>query len=127
MIARVKQLIADASAATPTEDVEHALTLLGDPGVQFVDVREQMEFAGGTIPGAVHAPRGFLEFIADPESPMHKPAISPDKHLVVFCAAGGRSALATKTLADMGYTNVSSLGGGLAAWKTAGGSVTSGG
>ena len=127
MITGVKQMIVGAGALTATEPVEQALKLVGDPGVQFVDVREQVEVAAGTIPGAVHAPRGFLEFIADPESPMHKPEIRPDRHLVVFCAAGGRSALAAKTLRDMGYANVSSLGGGLTAWKAAGGPVTSGG
>jgi rhodanese-related sulfurtransferase len=126
MIGSVKQMIAEAAAVAPVETVEQALKLVGNPGVQFIDVREQAELSAGTIPGAVHAPRGFLEFIADPESPMHKPALSPNKRLVLFCAAGGRSALAAKTLRDMGYPNVASLGGGLTAWKAAGGPVTQG-
>ena len=75
----------------------------------------------GAIAGAVAAPRGFLEFIADPTSPMHNPALSSGKRLVVYCASGGRSALATKTLQDMGYAEVANLTGGYQAWTGTGG------
>jgi rhodanese-related sulfurtransferase len=91
--------------------------------VVFLDVREAEERVRGYIPNSVHAPRGFLEFMADPESPMHRPGIVTDKTLVIYCASGGRSALAAKTLQDMGYPKVCSLVGGLAAWKEAGGPV----
>ncbi|MCH7931218.1 MAG: rhodanese-like domain-containing protein [Proteobacteria bacterium] len=112
-----KQLIAEANSVIETITVAQALTLVGDPGVQFVDVRETVERQqSGTIQGAVHAPRGFLEFHVDPESPMHNPALSAGKRLVLFCGSGGRSALAAKTLHDMGVKNVCHIGGGFAAW-----------
>ena len=112
-----KQLIAEANSVIETITVPQALTLVGDPGVQFVDVRETVERQqSGTIQGAVHAPRGFLEFHVDPESPMHNPALSAGKRLVLFCGSGGRSALAAKTLHDMGVKNVCHIGGGFAAW-----------
>jgi rhodanese-related sulfurtransferase len=119
-----KQLVAEANAAIETISVQQALELANDPSVQFVDVREQVELnAGGTIPGAVHAPRGLLEFIADPESPMHKKPLSSGKLLVLFCASGGRSALASKTLGDMGIAKVCHVAGGFNAWKAANGPV----
>ena len=69
----------------------------------FVDVRETAEREKtGTVKGAVHAPRAFLEFMADPASERHIPELSSGKRLVLFCASGGRSALAAKTLKDMG-------------------------
>ena len=113
-----KQLIAEANSVIETITVPQALTLVGDPGVQFVDVRETVERQqSGTIQGAVHAPRGFLEFHVDPESPMHNPALSAGKRLVLFCGSGGRSALAAKTLHDMGVANVCHIAGGFAAWR----------
>ena len=77
---------------------------------------------GGTLPGAVHAPRGFLEFLADPECPMHNKALAGRK-LVLFCASGGRSTLAAKTLQEMGIADVCHVAGGIAAWSAAGGPI----
>jgi rhodanese-related sulfurtransferase len=74
----------------------------------------------GTIPGAIHADRGLLEFYADPSNPYHKPEMDPDKRVIFHCASGGRSALAAKTLKDMGYSNVAHLEGGYNSWKAAG-------
>jgi len=118
-----KQMMAEANAAIDTLPVQQALALVGAPDVLFVDVRETQETASGVIPDALHAPRGFLEFLADPESPMHKPRLAAAQKLVVYCASGGRSALAVKTLRDMGYSDVVNLAGGVAAWKAAGGSL----
>ena len=118
-----KQLMAEASAAIDGVSVASALGLLNDSEILFVDVREGGEWAQGRIPGAVHAPRGFLEFLADPEFPQHNPAISPDKTLVLYCASGGRSTLAAKTLHDMGFPRACSLTGGLAAWMEADGPI----
>jgi rhodanese-related sulfurtransferase len=120
-----KQMLAEANAAIDAISVHDALALLGDPAVLFVDVREAAETASGMASGAFHAPRGFLEFLADPESPMHKPELARAKRLIVYCATGGRSTLAAKTLIDMGYSNVSNLAGGMAAWKAANGPLTS--
>ncbi|MGA0557892.1 rhodanese-like domain-containing protein [Larkinella sp. VNQ87] len=87
----------------------------------LIDLREPDELAQtGTIPGAVHAPRGMLEFYADPTLPYHKPAFDRAKRLILHCASGGRSALAVATLKQMGYENVAHLDGGIKAWKEAG-------
>lgn len=117
-----KALIAEANAVIETIAVKDALALVDDPRVQFVDIREIVEVEkSGTIKGAVHAPRGFLEFIADPTGPMHKPELASGKKLVLFCASGGRSTLATRTLKDMGLANVAHIAGGFNAWQAAGG------
>ena len=119
-----RQLLAEANAEIATISVHDALSLVGDASVLFVDVREGAEVATGAIPGAFSAPRGFLEFFADPECPMHKPELASAKRMIVYCASGGRSTLAAKTLADMGYADVQNLAGGVAAWKAAGGPLT---
>ena len=121
-----KQLIAEANAQVPTLAAKEALALADDPDVVFVDVRETIERQRtGGIKGSVHAPRGFLEFYVDPESSMHHPVLSSGKRIVVYCAAGSRSALAAKTLDDMGVANVSHLAGGFTAWRDAGGPIES--
>lgn len=90
-------------------------------GAVLVDLREAEELAAnGRIPGAVHVPRGMLEFRADPTSPYHQDPLDPSKRVVLHCASGGRSALAAATLQSMGYSNVAHLDGGFTAWKEAG-------
>ncbi len=91
--------------------------------MQFVDVRDMRELEReGVIPGAFHAPRGMLEFWVDPESPYFTATSSrQDKRVRALLRPGWRSALATKTLQDMGLPGVSHVGGGFAAWKAAGG------
>ena len=116
-----KGMIARANAVIDTITVHDALAMVSDDDAVFVDVREAGERAQGTIPGSIHAPRGFLEFIADPQGPMHKPELASGKRIVVFCASGGRSALASKTLGDMGLKNLANMAGGITAWKEAGG------
>jgi rhodanese-related sulfurtransferase len=119
-----KQLLTEANAVIETVPVEEAIKLAGDPNVVLVDIRETVERQKtGTARGAVHAPRGLLEFHADPESPMHLPALGSGKRILLFCASGGRSALAAKTLQEMGVPNVAHIKGGFGAWKQAGGPV----
>jgi rhodanese-related sulfurtransferase len=119
-----KQLLAEANAVIETISVQEAIELVGKPGVTFVDVREGAERQKtGAIPAAVHASRGFLEFQADPESPMHVTELGSGNLLIIYCASGGRSALAAKTLGEMGVENVCNLAGGFAAWQQAGGPV----
>ena len=119
-----RSLVEEAMAQVTTYTVEQARALHGHPGVQFVDLRDVRELEReGVIPGAVHAPRGMLEFWVDPESPYHRDVFAQDKEYVLFCAAGWRSALATKTLMDMGLERVAHVGGGFTAWKDAGGPV----
>ena len=116
-----KSLVDEAMVQVTTYTVEQARALHGHPGVQFVDIRDVRELEHeGVIPGAVHAPRGMLEFWVDPESPYHRDVFAQDKEYVLFCAAGWRSALATKTLMDMGLERVAHVGGGFKAWKEAG-------
>jgi rhodanese-related sulfurtransferase len=116
-----KSMVDDAMAVITTYSVEEARELHGRDDVQFVDIRDVRELEReGVIPGAFHAPRGMLEFWADPESEYHKPVFNQGKNLVLFCAAGWRSALATKTLQEMGLDKVSHIDGGFTAWKGAG-------
>ncbi|MEM7044242.1 MAG: rhodanese-like domain-containing protein [Pseudomonadota bacterium] len=113
-------MVAEANAAIDTMSIEDARKLVSSDDVVFVDVREKEEVAKGKIPGAVHVSRGLLEFIADPNSPMHNPALSSGKPVVVYCASGGRSALAGETLKDMGVDKVTNMLGGMNAWREAG-------
>ena len=118
-----RDLMAEANAVIDQVSVHDAQALHGAEDVVFVDVREQHEWANGHIPGAVHAPRGFLEFVADPDGPMHNPALASGSRLVIYCGSGGRSALAAKTLHDMGLTKVANMVGGFQAWDQAGGAI----
>jgi rhodanese-related sulfurtransferase len=116
-----KALVDEAMAQVTTLSVEQAQARLGDPSVQIVDIRDVRELEReGTLPGALFAPRGMLEFWVDPASPYFKPVFADEgKTFVLFCGAGWRSALATKTLMDMGMSNVAHIDGGFAAWKQA--------
>jgi rhodanese-related sulfurtransferase len=119
-----KQLVGDANAEVTTWTVEQAIATVGKDDVAFIDLREPEEVArDGAIPGAEHAPRGMLEFFADPESPVHKPVFASGKTLVLYCGTSGRSALAAKTLKEMGLDNVSHIGGGFKAWVASNGPV----
>src|SRR5882672_8696883 len=119
-----RQMVEEAEAQITTYPVDKARELHGRAGVQFVDVRDVRELEReGVIPGAIHAPRGMLEFWFDPSSPYHRPEFGEDKEYVLFCALGWRSALATKTLQDMGVPRVAHIGGGFTAWKESGAPV----
>lgn len=92
----------------------------------LVDIREPGELEQtGTIPGAIHAPRGMLEFYADPTTAYHRPEFDPRQRTILYCASGGRSALAADTLMTLGYRKVAHLDGGLKAWREAGLEVAS--
>lgn len=108
-----------------TLSASEAAALHGQPNVLFVDIREPAELAReGQVPGASLAPRGLLEFWVDPASEWHRPEFSQaNVQLVLYCALGWRSALAAKTLQDMGVQRVSHVGGGFSAWKSAGAPV----
>ena len=115
-----KAMVEAANAEVGRLTVEEAKVLHDEGKVRFVDVREGREWDGGHVPGAVSAPRGLLEFIADPQSPMHKEALDPDAPLVLYCGVGSRSALAAKTMKDMGFNDVRHVDGGFTAWSQAG-------
>lgn len=120
-ITPVRTLVAAAKAEIATLAQEDAANRVASGEAIFVDIRDIRELdRDGRIPGAIHAPRGMLEFWVDPESPYHKPVLATDKTLVLFCASAWRSALAVKALQDMGVRNVAEMDGGFKAWKAAG-------
>jgi rhodanese-related sulfurtransferase len=115
-----KAMLAEANAVIESVSVQDLPYHLEDPEALLVDVRETVEREReGAIPGSVHAPRGLLEFHADPESPTYNNELQPDRRLILYCGTGGRSALAAKTLLDMGYSYVAPLAGGYAASRAA--------
>jgi rhodanese-related sulfurtransferase len=108
----VKDLLAQANASVPKLSPAEASERIKAGDVLVVDVRDPTEVQqSGKIKGAVAVSRGMLEFRADPESPYHNPAFQKDRTILLHCASGGRSALAGKTLQDMGYTAVFNIGG----------------
>lgn len=113
-----KALVDEANALVKTATLEEARELHEKAETLFVDLRDVRELEReGVIPGAIHAPRGMLEFWVDPASPYHKPLFADEgKEFILFCGAGWRSALATKTLQDMGMRNVAHIDGGYAEW-----------
>lgn len=127
MVKSAKDLVAEANTSVKMMPATEAAKLVGTHDVVFVDLREQDELQKtGGIRGAIHVPRGFLEFQADPSSPTHKAELDPDKRIVLFCGSGSRSALAAKTLGDMGFANVAHVQGGFPALRDAGAAVDRG-
>ena len=117
-----KQLVEEASAKIKTLSLEEAKEKLGQDDVQFVDIRDVRELEReGTIPGALHAPRGMLEFWVDPNSPYFKPVFAEDKLFILYCQSSWRSALAAAALQDMGLSSVCHFDGGYGNWKKSGG------
>lgn len=116
------RLVEEANAEIVTVSVSSAQAMLGQNGIQFVDIRDVRELQKhGMIPGAMHAPRGMLEFWVDPECPYHREVFASGDKLILYCASAWRSALATKAVQDMGLENVCQLEGGFNAWIEAGG------
>lgn len=112
MAANVKDLLAQANAAVPKLSPAQAAEKMRSGDVLVVDVRDPTEVQqSGKLKGALNVSRGMLEFRADPDSQYHNPAFRKDKTILLHCASGGRSALAGKTLQDMGYTAVFNIGG----------------
>lgn len=119
-----RKLVDDALSVIETISPDEAMALHGSEDVVFVDIRDIRELSRtGRMPGAVHAPRGMLEFWIDPDSPYHKPVFAEDKRFVFFCAGGWRSALAAQTAKKMGLTPVCHIDGGFGGWEKAGGPV----
>jgi len=117
-------LVAAARDAVETVPPAEAARLMRDEDALLLDVRDAPELqASGSAIGAHHVPRGMLGFRADPDSPLHDPALRRDRTVITYCAAGPRAALAAKTLRDMGYVRVLTLGG-FKDWAAAGLPVT---
>ncbi len=113
-----RALVDEAMAQVKTYSVAEVRARMGAPDLQVVDIRDIRELqAEGTVPGSFHAPRGMLEFWVDPESPYFKKVFAEGgKEFVLFCGAGWRSALAARTLQDMGMENVAHIDGGFTEW-----------
>ena len=109
-----KTLVDNALKEIKTISADEAYTLSSDNQCNLIDIRDIRELEKeGRIENSNHIPRGMLEFWLDPESPYFKQGkLELEKEMVLFCAAGGRSALAAKTLNDMGFKNVSHIDGG---------------
>ena len=115
------ELVAEAKQRVENLTVDETARELEGGDALLVDIREPAERAEtGAIPGAVEAPRGMLEFWADPASPYHRDEFEPGHRIILYCASGGRSALAAATLQDLGYERVAHMDGGFKAWKDEG-------
>lgn len=113
MVAEAKMRVQNLTASQVADELMR--------GAVLVDLRESEERKrDGAIPGAFHAPRGMLEFYADPTSPYHRDEFDPEHRIILHCASGGRSALAADTLQQMGYRDIGHLDGGFKAWKEQG-------
>lgn len=114
LVTEAKQHIDNLSPQEMKQEMESDDTVI-------VDIRDHRElYQLGKVPGAVHAPRGMLEFWVDPASEYYRSVFQPEKRYVLYCAGGGRSALAAKAMKDMGYPNVGHLEPGFGGWKEAG-------
>ena len=121
-----KDMLAAARAVIPAITPDEAARLAEHAGALIVDVRDGTEVAAsGKVKGAVAVPRGSLESRADADSPNHNPAFSKDRPVILYCAGGGRAALAGKTMRDMGFSDVRNLGG-FRDWMAAGGAIEPG-
>jgi len=119
----VKDMLSAANSSVPKISPQDAAALIQRGQALVVDVRDGLEIQStGKVQGAKHVARGMLEFRADPDSPYYDKEFSRDKTVIVYCASGGRSALAGKTLQDMGYKDVRNLGG-FKDWVENGGAV----
>ena len=118
-----KNYLEEANASVPRISAEEAIAKHKSGGGTYIDVRDSGDIAkSGTIKGAHRIARGFMEFAADSEMQFHNPVLQKDADLYLVCGAGGQAALAGKTLKDMGYQNVTNIGG-IGDWKEAGGDM----
>lgn len=121
----VETLVRQANEMVETLNGDIALDLQKDGDAVLVDIRDIRELVkSGAVDGAVHAPRGMLEFWFDPACEYHREVFDqPDKQFILFCAAGWRSALAAKSLVEMGFHNIAHVEGGFGALEAAGATV----
>ena len=118
---KAQDYLDEANAVVPRVSPEEGIAIHAAGGAVFIDVRDAKSLKQtGTIAGAHHVPRGMIELSADPASPYHKPFLQRDAHICIVCGGGLMAAMAGKTLQEMGFANVSNVGG-MTAWKEAGG------
>tara|TARA_B100000676_G_C17518418_1_gene551518 strand:- start:119 stop:502 length:384 start_codon:yes stop_codon:yes gene_type:complete len=119
-IKSIQTLVNDAMQEIKTISVDEACKLFVNNNCNLIDVREINELENsGKVQGAHHIPRGMLEVYLDPNSPVFQNGqLDQDKEFILFCAGGVRSALAVKSLRDMGYQKISHIEGGFASIAT---------
>jgi rhodanese-related sulfurtransferase len=119
-----KALLDEANAQIESVSAEKLQKEIADEDLVVIDLRDIRELQReGHLPGAVHTPRGMLEFWIDPDSPYAKPIFQEDKRFVFYCQSGWRSALACSVAGRLGLQRASHLEGGFTAWKEAGGEL----
>ena len=119
-----QKLVEEANTLIKTLKVVDAIRLLENDKYLFIDLRDYRELIkDGKIPGSISCPRGMLEFWIDPESPYYKKKLDLSKIFILYCASAWRSALAAKTLLEMGLCNVFHLEGGFENWKNSHGPI----
>jgi len=113
-IKSISQLVSEANSEIKTIDADQAYQMIKDDTCNLIDIREINELENsGRVEGANHIPRGMLEVFLDPNSPIFRNGqLDQNKEFVLFCAGGVRSALAVKSLKEMGYLNISHIEGG---------------
>ena len=117
----IGQLVAEAKKRIENVTVDQLKAELAGGGIQLLDIRDVRERQKlGWIPGSLHVPRGMLEFWLDPTSPYYSGKVDPEKRIVLYCAGGGRSVLATDVLREMGFPHVANFETGFNSWKAAG-------
>lgn len=119
-VTRAWDLVAQAKTQIDNLSPDELAAELETGDTVVVDIRDFRElYLKGKIPGAVHAPRGMLEFWIDPASEYYREVFDPSRRYVLYCAGGGRSALAAKVMKDMGYPDVGHLEPGFGGWEAA--------
>ena len=115
--ATVKGMIKLAKVNLNELTVNDVKNSLNSKNINIIDLRDTPELIeNGIIPGSYHASRGHLEFFADPECEYYKDFFDAEKEIILYCHSGGRSALAARTLKNMGYTKISHMKGGFKSW-----------
>ena len=116
-------IVANARQRIQEVETVDAISMIDDPDVVFVDIRDIRERQrSGFIPGSFHCPRGMAEFWIDPESPYFKSIFADDKRFIFHCASGWRSALTVATLNDMGF-DAAHLKDGFSSWAKMAGPI----
>ena len=119
----LEKLLIEANDLVKRLSFEESINLINNSKVVIIDVREESEVYNlGLVKNAIHIPRGLLEFKLSPNSPNNPVLIDDETNILVYCAGGYRSALAAKTLLDLGFKNVYNLGG-FQEWVESGGEI----
>ena len=119
----LEELLIEANDLVKRLSFEESINLIKNSKVVIIDVREESEVYNlGLVKNAIHIPRGLLEFKLSPNSPNNPVLIDDETNILVYCAGGYRSALAAKTLLDLGFKNVYNLGG-FQEWVQSGGEI----